>query len=64
MMHTLTLTFRVTTLNLEQNHNRWNARRALVIDQRATLQPDLMAVTRSASPCRPGGGFSVWRVNG
>jgi endonuclease/exonuclease/phosphatase family metal-dependent hydrolase len=43
MMHTWTLTFRVVTLNLEQNHKRWDLRRELVIDQLAALQPGVIA---------------------
>jgi hypothetical protein len=32
--------WRMATLNLEQNHKRWDARRELVIDQLVGLQPD------------------------
>jgi hypothetical protein len=32
MMHTSTLSFRVATLDLEQDHKRWDARREVVID--------------------------------
>jgi hypothetical protein len=42
-MHTSTMSFRVATLNLEQDHKRWDLRRELVIDQLAALQPDVMA---------------------
>jgi hypothetical protein len=42
MMHTSTLSFRVATLNLEQDHKRWDARREVVIDQLAALQPDVV----------------------
>jgi hypothetical protein len=31
--------WRMVTLNLEQNHKRWDVRRELVIDQLAVLQP-------------------------
>jgi hypothetical protein len=33
------LLWRMATLNLEQNHKRWDVRRELVIDQLAVLQP-------------------------
>jgi hypothetical protein len=36
--------WRMATLNLEQNHKRWDARRELVIDQLAALQPDAVAL--------------------
>jgi hypothetical protein len=36
--------WRMATLNLEQNHKRWDARRELVIDQLAALQPDVVAL--------------------
>jgi endonuclease/exonuclease/phosphatase family metal-dependent hydrolase len=35
--------FRVVTLNLEQDHKRWAARRPLIIDELARLAPDLIA---------------------
>jgi hypothetical protein len=36
--------WRMATLNLEQNHKRSDARRELVIDQLAALQPDVVAL--------------------
>jgi len=36
--------WRMTTLNLEQNHKRWDVRRELVIDQLVALQPDVVAL--------------------
>jgi endonuclease/exonuclease/phosphatase family metal-dependent hydrolase len=54
MMHTSTQSFRVVTLNLEQDHKRWDARRALVIDQLAALQPDVMAFNEICLPLQTG----------
>jgi endonuclease/exonuclease/phosphatase family metal-dependent hydrolase len=36
--------WRMATLNLKQNHKRWDARRELVIDQLGALQPDVVAL--------------------
>ena len=41
---------RAATLNLEQDHKRWEARRELVIDQLGALQPDLFAVNEVCIP--------------
>jgi hypothetical protein len=46
--------FRVATLNLEQNHKRWDLRRELVIDQLVALQPDVMACNESCLPLQTG----------
>jgi endonuclease/exonuclease/phosphatase family metal-dependent hydrolase len=54
MMHTSTLSFRVATLNLEQDHKRWDARRELVIDQLAALQPDVVAFNEICLPLQTG----------
>jgi hypothetical protein len=35
--------FRVVTLNLEQDHKRWDARRDLINAEIGRLKPDLMA---------------------
>jgi len=53
-MHTSTLAFRVATLNLAQDHKRWDARRALVVDQLAALQPDVMAFNEICMPLQTG----------
>src|SRR5215475_5218382 len=53
-MNTSTLAFRAATLNLEQNHKRWDARRALVVDQLAARQPDAMAFKEICVPLQTG----------
>jgi hypothetical protein len=53
-MHTSTMPFRVATLNLEQDHKRWQARRELVLDQLAALQPDVMAFNEVCIPLQTG----------
>src|ERR1043165_4335212 len=35
--------FRVATLNLEQDHKRWDARRPLIVAEIGRLKPDIMA---------------------
>jgi endonuclease/exonuclease/phosphatase family metal-dependent hydrolase len=42
--------FRVVTLNLEQDHKRWAARRSLIIDEIARLAPDLIAFNEVCVP--------------
>lgn len=42
--------FRVTTLNLEQDHKRWAARRPLIIDEIGRLAPDLIAFNEVCVP--------------
>ena len=37
------MTFRVAFLNLEQDHRRWLARRHLIVEQHAALNPDIFA---------------------
>jgi endonuclease/exonuclease/phosphatase family metal-dependent hydrolase len=44
--------FRVTTLNLEQDHKRWVARRPLIVDEIARLAPDLIALNEVCVPLR------------
>jgi endonuclease/exonuclease/phosphatase family metal-dependent hydrolase len=46
--------WRMATLNLEQNHKRWDARRELVIDQLAGLQPDVVALNEICLPLQTG----------
>src|SRR5215472_16544442 len=36
--------FRVATLNLEQDHKRWDARRHLIDEEVANLRPDILAL--------------------
>src|SRR4051794_18465202 len=42
--------FRVVTLNLEQDHKRWAARRPLIIDELARLAPNLIAFNEVCVP--------------
>ncbi len=42
--------FRAATLNLEQDHKRWDARRELVLEQLAALRPDVMALNEVCVP--------------
>jgi endonuclease/exonuclease/phosphatase family metal-dependent hydrolase len=42
--------FRVATLNLEQDHKRWPARRPLIDDEIARLKPDVLALNEVSVP--------------
>jgi endonuclease/exonuclease/phosphatase family metal-dependent hydrolase len=53
-MKASTMPWRMATLNLEQNHKRWDERRALVVDQLATLQPDVVAFNEICMPLQTG----------
>jgi endonuclease/exonuclease/phosphatase family metal-dependent hydrolase len=44
--------FRVATLNLEQNHKRWDARRALVVEQLGAVRPDVLALNEVCMPLK------------
>jgi endonuclease/exonuclease/phosphatase family metal-dependent hydrolase len=44
--------FRVATLNLEQDHKRWELRRELVIEQLGALRPDVLALNEVCMPLR------------
>jgi hypothetical protein len=44
--------FRVATLNLEQDHKRWDARRDLVHAELDRLKPDIMAFNEVCIPLR------------
>ena len=46
--------WRMATLNLEQNHKRWDARRELVIDQLVALRPDIVALNEICLPLQTG----------
>ena len=46
--------FRIATLNLEQDHKRWNARRELVAAQMEALNPDLLALNEIHIPSQTG----------
>jgi endonuclease/exonuclease/phosphatase family metal-dependent hydrolase len=42
--------FRIATLNLEQDHKRWDARRPLIVAEIARLKPDVMAFNEICVP--------------
>jgi hypothetical protein len=44
------MSFRIVTLNLEQDHKRWAARQPLIIDEIARLAPDLIAFNEVCVP--------------
>jgi endonuclease/exonuclease/phosphatase family metal-dependent hydrolase len=48
------MVLRIATLNLEQNHKRWEARSALIADQLRKLQPDLCALNEIHLPNQTG----------
>jgi len=44
--------FRVATLNLEQDQKRWEARRALVVEQLGAVRPDVLALNEVCMPLK------------
>src|SRR5215813_1053232 len=44
------MTFRIATLNLEQDHKRWDARRELIIEQLGAIRPDVFALNEVCIP--------------
>ena len=46
--------FRIVTLNLEQNHKRWEARRELIVGEMETLKPDVFALNEVCIPLQTG----------
>jgi endonuclease/exonuclease/phosphatase family metal-dependent hydrolase len=46
--------FRVVTLNLEQDHKRWDARCPLIVDGMNTLAPDIIALNEICVPRQTG----------
>jgi endonuclease/exonuclease/phosphatase family metal-dependent hydrolase len=46
--------FRIATLNLEQNHKRWQARRELIVREMETLKPDVFALNEVCIPLQTG----------
>jgi endonuclease/exonuclease/phosphatase family metal-dependent hydrolase len=48
------VTFRVTTLNMEQDHKRWEQRRHLIGAQMGELAPDLFALNEICFPKQTG----------
>ena len=45
---------RIATLNLEQNHKRWEARRELIVQQWGELKPDMLALNEIYIPEQTG----------
>src|SRR5262245_15643546 len=45
---------RIATLNLEQNHKRWEARRELIVQQWGELSPDMLAFNEICIPEQTG----------
>ncbi|MEE8442850.1 MAG: endonuclease/exonuclease/phosphatase family protein [Dehalococcoidia bacterium] len=48
------MAFRVATLNMEQDHKRWELRRELIIQQLAELRPDILALNEICVPLQTG----------
>ena len=48
------MSFRLATLNLEQDHKRWHLRRELIVDQWARLRPDFFALNEIHIPAQTG----------
>jgi len=48
------MVFRIATLNLEQDHKRWAARRQLVVTQLGGLNPDILALNELHTPSQSG----------
>ena len=46
--------FRVTTLNLEQDHKRWDERRELIVAELGELKPDIFAINEICLPRQTG----------
>ena len=44
------MTFRVATLNMEQDHKRWDQRRDLIATQMGELAPNLFALNEICIP--------------
>jgi endonuclease/exonuclease/phosphatase family metal-dependent hydrolase len=49
--------FRIATLNLEQDHRRWQARRPLILDEIGRLSPDLLALNEVCVPLQTARGL-------
>jgi endonuclease/exonuclease/phosphatase family metal-dependent hydrolase len=50
--------FRVATLNLEQDHKRWEARRPLIVAEIGRLKPDIMAFNEVSVPLQSARGLA------
>ena len=46
--------FRIATLNLEQDHKRWDDRRALIVEELGDLKPDVFAINEICLPRQTG----------
>lgn len=46
--------FRVTILNLEQDHKRWDERRELIVEELGHLKPDVFAINEICLPRQTG----------
>ena len=44
------MSIRIATLNMEQDHKRWDQRRSLIIEQLAEIDPDLFAMNEVCIP--------------
>jgi len=51
--------FRVATLNLDQDHKRWDARRHLIGEEIANLRPDILALNEVSVPLQSARG--LWK---
>src|SRR5580692_28796 len=49
--------FRVVTLNLEQDHKRWEARRPLIAEEIGRLRPDILAFNEVSVPLQTARGL-------
>jgi endonuclease/exonuclease/phosphatase family metal-dependent hydrolase len=52
--------FRIVTLNLEQDHKRWPARRELILEGIADLKPDILALNEVSIPLQSA--RTLWRT--
>jgi endonuclease/exonuclease/phosphatase family metal-dependent hydrolase len=48
------MTFRIATLNLEQDHKRWPERRSLILEQLDQIRPDILALNEVCLPHQTG----------
>ena len=48
------MTFRIATLNLEQDHKRWPERQALIVEQLDQIRPDILALNEVCLPHQTG----------
>jgi endonuclease/exonuclease/phosphatase family metal-dependent hydrolase len=48
------MTFRLVTLNLEQDHKRWQQRRDLIVQHMGELRPDILALNEVCIPKQTG----------